>query len=175
MTEIQIAWLELMTMGTVGAVLALSGVIVAMIAKKRTRSCTRKVEGTVKNHGFPGGGRMYPIVEYHVNGIRYRAKKKFNGVRTRRISGFPIPMKEGAHEDEKGWLHVTLGPIVNLRQLAEELWPIGSRMMVYYDPDDPKCSYVDRPIARSIVPAALVLAGAAVASLGVLVFLLMRL
>lgn len=46
------------------------------------------------------------------------------------------------HEDEKGWLHVKTGAIANLRQLAEQLWPINSKMAVYYNPNNPKKCYV---------------------------------
>lgn len=46
------------------------------------------------------------------------------------ISGFPVKVQQKAYEDEKGWLHIKNGPIANLRQYAEELWPINSKMTV---------------------------------------------
>lgn len=175
MTEIQIAWLELIIMGSSGIILALSGVIIAMLVKKQNQSCTEKTEGIVKKYGFPGDGKIYPVVEYYVNGSCYKTKKKFNGVISKRISGFPISMKAKAYEDEKGCLHVTLGSIANLRQLAEELWPIGSRMTVYYNPNNPKCSYADRPLTKNMVFSVFISAGVVMVLSGVLVFFLIQL
>ncbi len=45
-------------------------------------------------------------------------------------------MKSEVYEDEKGWLHVKTGAIANLRQFAEQLWPINSKMTVYYNPNN---------------------------------------
>lgn len=52
MTEVQIAWLELMTVGGVGVILALSGIIIDILAKKKNRICTEQAEGTVIQHRF---------------------------------------------------------------------------------------------------------------------------
>ena len=50
-------------------------------------------------------------------------------------------MKSEVYEDEKGWLHVKTGAIANLRQFAEQLWPINSKMTVYYNPNNLKKFY----------------------------------
>ena len=121
-----------------GIILALAGVIINIIAERQNKLCTQHTEGIVIQYGFPGDGRMYPIVEYFVDGVCYKAKKKFRGVKRIRISGFPIKVQSKAYEDEKGWLHIKIGPIANLHQIAEQLWPIGSKMTVFYNPNDPK-------------------------------------
>lgn len=59
-------------------------------------------DGTVVQYGFPGKGMMYPIVEYFVDGTCYKTKKKFRGVLTKQISGFPLNIQSNAFEDEKG-------------------------------------------------------------------------
>ena len=175
MSELQIAWLELITVGGLGVILALSGVIINLIAKKQNKSCTKQTEGIVIQYGFPGDGRMHPIVEYVVNGTYYKAKKKFRGVKRIRISGFPINVQSNAYEDEKSWLHIKIGPIANLHQLAEQLWPIGSKMTVYYNPNNPKKCYVDRPISGSFISIMFVLIGMVTLLLSVLVFFLIQL
>lgn len=119
MTEIQIAWLELMTVGGLGVILVLLGVTFNIIVKRQNQLCTKQTDGIVKQYGFPGNGRVYPIVEYFVNGTCYKTKKKFRGIKTTQISGVPVPVKSEVYEDEKGWLHVKTGSIANLRQLAE--------------------------------------------------------
>lgn len=175
MSELQIAWLELITVGGLGVILALSGIIINIIAKKQNKSCTKQTEGIVIQYGFPGDGRMHPIVEYVVDGNCYKAKKKFRGVKRIRISGFPINVQSKAYEDEKGWLHVKSGTITNLSQLAEQLWPIDSKMTVYYNPNNPKMSYVDRPILKSFTSVIFIIIGIVTILLSVLVFFLIQL
>ena len=174
MSELQIAWLELITVGGLGAILILTGILLNIVLKKRCDLCTDKTGGTVVRYGFPGAGRMYPILEYTVAGKQYQARKKFRGEKIKRISGLPVPVQSKAHEDEKGWLHVEIGPVANLRQLAEQLWPIGSKMAVYYDPNDPQKCYVDRPISKSFTSTMFLWMGLATILLSVLVFFLMQ-
>ena len=175
MSELQIAWLELITVGGIGVILALSGVIINIIAKRQNKSCTKQTEGIVIQYGFPGDGRTHPIVEYFVDGTCYKAKKKFRGVKRIRISGFPTQVQSKAYEDEKGWLHIKIGPIANLRQLAEQLWPIDSKMTVYYNPNNPKKCYVDRPISKSFTSMMFIIMGIVTILLSVLVFFLIQL
>lgn len=175
MSELQIAWLELIIVGGLGVILALSGVIINIIVKRQNKSCTKQTEGIVIQYGFPGDGRMYPIVEYVVDGTCYKAKKKFRGVKRISASGFPIQVQQKAYEDEKGWLHIKTGPTANLRQLAEQLWPIDSKMTVYYNSNNPKKCYVDRPISGSFTSIMFVLVGMATIILSVLVFFLIQL
>ena len=87
MTEIQIAWLELMTVGGLGVILVLLGVTFNIIVKRQNQLCTKQTDGIVKQYGFPGNGRVYPIVEYFVNGTCYKTKKKFRGIKTMLIWG----------------------------------------------------------------------------------------
>ena len=88
MTEIQIAWLELMTVGGLGVILVLLGVTFNIIVKRQNQLCTKQTDGIVKQYGFPGNGRVYPIVEYFVNGTCYKTKKIFCEIKSRHL---PIP------------------------------------------------------------------------------------
>ena len=174
MTEVQIAWLELMAVGGLGVVLILLGVIIDLIAKRRNRLCTKQTDGIVKQYGFPGNGRMYPVVAYFVNGTCYKARKEFRGIKTTKISGAPVPLKSKAYEDEKGWLYVEMGAIANLHEIAEQLWPIDSKVTVYYNPNNPKKCYVDRPISKSFTTMMFIAAGIVTILLGVLGFFLIQ-
>jgi len=175
MSKIQIAWLEWMTVGGIGGVLILAGMAIHLVQKRKNQSCTQQTKGRVVQYGFPGDGRMYPIVEYAVDGICYRARKEFRGIITKKLSGFPVGVQAKAYEDEKGWLHIQRGAIADVRLLAETLWPMGSQMTVYYDPNDPKRSYVDRPISGGFVSVMFVIMGTAAIALGGLTFFLMGL
>ena len=49
MTEIQIAWLELMTVGGLGVILVLLGVTFNIIVKRQNQLCTKQTDGIVKD------------------------------------------------------------------------------------------------------------------------------
>ena len=136
------AWIQLLIDGGIGLILIISGILMNMISNKQ---CTKSVEGKVISYSFPGESHMYPIAEYAVDGVTYKTKKKYKGIKSIKASGIPLPVKSNAFEDEKGYLHIKSGAIVNVRQMAEKLWPINSKMIVYYNPDNPKICYVDRP------------------------------
>ena len=132
MTELQIAYLELAIVGGIGALLVIAGIVARALAKRANDSCTARTTGTVVKHRFAGEGRLYPVVQYEVSGKNYQVRKQYNGVKFVRVTGLPVPMQPEVREDEKGWLHVKLGPMANVRDLAEQLWPIGSGMTVHY-------------------------------------------
>ena len=50
MAEIQIAWLELMTVGGLGVILVLLGVTFNIIVKRQNKLCTKKTDGIVKQY-----------------------------------------------------------------------------------------------------------------------------
>ena len=64
--------------------------------------------------------------------------------------------------------------IANLRELAEQLWPIGSKMSVYYNPNNPKRCYVDRPVLGSTISAVFIVTGLIILALSVLLFVLIH-
>lgn len=175
MTELQIAYLELAIVGGLGALLVIAGIAVRVLAKRTNDSCTARTTGTVVKHRFAGEGRLYPIVRYEVSGKSYQTRKKYNGVKFVQVTGLPVPIQPEAHEDEKGWLHVKLGPMANIGDLAEQLWPIGSGVTVHYDPAKPQRSYVDRPVSSSFACTMFIIAGLATIAMGVLVFFLIQL
>lgn len=59
--------------------------------------------------------------------------------------------------------------------MAEKLWPINSKMMVYYNPDNPKKCYVDRPIYNSFASMMFIIMGSVVIVISIIVFFLMQL
>ena len=171
------AMVQLLVDGGIGLILIISGIFMNMISNKHNKQCTKSVEGKVisYSYSFPGESRMYPIVEYVVDGITYKTKKKYKGIKSIKASGIPLPVKSKAYEDEKGYLHIKSGAIVNVRQMAEKLWPINSKMIVYYNPDNPKICFVDRPIYNSFASKMFIIMGSVVIVISIIVFVLMQL
>ncbi len=174
MSKMEIAYLELFTVGGTGILLIVLGILSLLLTKKRNASCTVKTEGTVIRHKFSGKGRMSPVVSFQADGREIQTVKKYNSIRSARISGIPIPTRSDAWEDGKGNLYVKTGPIANMRQLAENLWPIGSQMTVYYNPENVKINYVDRPITNGFLAVMFSMAGILCVVLGSVIFFLMH-
>ena len=71
------AWIQLLIDGGIGLILIISGILMNMISNKHNKQCTKSVEGKVISYSFPGESHMYPIVEYAVDGVTYKTKKKY--------------------------------------------------------------------------------------------------
>lgn len=174
MTDLQIAWLELVLVGGGGVLLLLAGITVKVVQSRKNRRCTEKTTGIVVKHIFYGKGSMCPVIEYRVDGKEYRTRKKYKGVKLIKVSGPPLPIRSDAYEDEKGWLHVKTGPTANLRVLAEKLWPYGSETTVYYSPENPKKCYVERPVSGGIVTIIFTAMGIGIIIMSIFMFFLIK-
>ena len=169
MVQQQIALLELAFVGGLGAILFITGILIRVFTDRKNSRCTSKTIGRVIRHSFMGDGRMTPVVEYEAGGARYTCRKRFNGIIKVHSTRLDEP---DAWEDEKGYLHVRTGILSNMRQLAQTLWPVGSEMEVYYDPDDPGTSYVGAPVDNAVLSRVFLIAGAGIVALGILLYFL---
>ena len=169
MTQQQIGLLELALVGGVGAILFIAGILIRVFTDRKNSRCTSKTIGRVIRHSFMGDGRMTPVVEYEVGGAKYTCKKRFAGIKKVHSTRLDEPK---AWEDEKGYLHVRKGIMSNMRQLAQALWPVGSEMEVYYDPDDPGTSCVGVPVSNEFLCRVFLIAGAGIVALGILLYFL---
>ena len=169
-TQQQVALLELVLVSGLGAILFIAGMVISIFTDRRNKSCTSETVGEVVGHSFRGGGRMAPVAEFEVGGKPYTCQKRFNGVIAVRATNLDEPK---AWEGERGYLHVKTGVLANMRQVARELWPIGSKMAVHYDPRNPEVNYADRPVSNAALSIVFLCAGAGMVALGMLVYYLM--
>ena len=174
MTTSQISLLALISVGGIGILFIGASMLMKAAARRKAKACTAMIMGTVIDHRFMGEGRMYPVLEYTVDGTQYRAKKQFRGIKTKSMSGHPVRTQAVAHEDAKGWLHVWTGPIARLSTLAEQLWPLGSQMTVHYNPSNPDISYVERPIVGNFATLMFNIAGFLLIVVGILLYVLIQ-
>lgn len=174
MTTSQISLLALISVGGIGCLLIAVSALMKAATRRKAKGCTAMTMGTVVDHRFMGEGRMYPVLEYTVDGTQCRATKQFRGIKTKRMSGLPICTQATAYEDAKGWLHVQTGPIARLDTLAEQLWPLGSQMTVHYNPSNPGKSYVERPIVGNFATLMFNIAGFLLIAMGILLYVLIQ-
>lgn len=174
MTTSQISLLALISVGGIGILLIGVSALMKAAARKKAKVCTAVTMGTVIDHRFMGEGRMYPVLEYTVDGTRYHVRKQFRGVKTKSLSGLPVRTQSAAYEDAKGWLHVQTGPITRLDTLAEQLWPLGSQMTVHYNPSSPDKSYVERPIVGNFATLMFNIAGFLLIATSILLYVLIQ-
>lgn len=147
MTNIQIAVLELLSVGGIGLLLTIAGVIVAVVEKKKASSCTAKTTGIVIKHSYRGNGNISPVVRYNISGTDYTVRRKYRWIITT-SSNLPtkknVYVNSGAYIDDKDCLHLRMGMVTDLNAVADGLWPIGSNMEVFYNPQNPKSAFAQR-------------------------------
>lgn len=166
-----IAFLALGIIGGLGIVFVGIAFFIRVKFHNKISKCTELAEGTIVKHKFPGDSRVIPVVEYTVNNKVYRTEKKYNGYKKVR---YPLPMKSDFWEDEKGYLCVKIGPAVNIKKIANEMWPIGSSVKVFYSSSNPKINYVDRPIHNGFLTNVFMISGILLMSLGYVMFIIIK-
>lgn len=165
------AILSIGILGGLGLVFLVISILIRMNDQSRVTKCTEMVEGKIVKHSFPGDSRVKPVVEYVVNDRKYRTIKKYAGFKKVR---YPLPVQSDIWENEKGYLCVKIAPAVNVRKMANEMWPIGSTAKVFYAAGNPKINYVDRPIYNSFLVNMFMLAGIFLICLGCVMFIIIR-
>ena len=169
MTQHQTALLALMIMSGIGFVLFTTGILVSVFTNRKYKKCTATVMGKVIGYSFRGGGRASPLIEFCIGRKRYVCRKKYAGI----IKAYDTRRgKPDAWEDEKGYLHINTGISVNMRELAETLWPTGSDEIVRYDPDNPDNNYTGIFVNNSILRNIFLISGTGTAALGMLMYFL---
>lgn len=142
-----------------GIFLALGGAVLMLLAFTlgykyliQEKRCTAKTAGTVKKYtaasrGSEGNSIHLPVVYYTVEGKEYKVVgPMYKGyVTTSRSSPVSKNTMEHKEKDQVFYVNKTFNSFASVhRNPMEELYPIGSRIDVYYDPKNPKLSYVLR-------------------------------
>ena len=166
-----VAFLALGIIGGLGLIFVIIALGIKWSSYSNISKCTKMVEGEIIKHRFSGDSRVKPIIEYIVNGKRYHTVKKYNGFKKVRC---PLPMKADFWEDEKSYLCVKVGPVLNIKKIANEMFPIGSKVKVFYSANNPKINYVDRPIYNRFLINVFMISGVLLMCLGFVMFLIIK-
>ena len=121
--------------------------VLALIFKNRDKNIlersTQVVIGKVVKYTLVGNkGIYYPVVEYIVNNIHYYQRLKYSFIITKSSS-----FKNINPEIENSFLDTKLVIRRNIhfsRNVLQDKFPIGTELAVYYNPSNPKESYVLR-------------------------------
>ncbi|MBT1174706.1 hypothetical protein JS530_04175 [Bifidobacterium sp. LC6] len=165
MTHTQIAILMLATLGLPGLAMLIAGIVIITIQRGKARRCTAVTTGWVIDYRFPGGDQFYPVIGYQVDGRNYKVNRRFRGyVTTSNITPLNPYVDSGAYVSDKDMLHISSGMVTNYRTMAQQLWPQGSTMPVYYDPKNPTHAFAQR-VPNYMPPVGIIFSAFGVATL----------
>ena len=171
------ARLTLMIFGPMGILFFLIGLFLRVSCQRKQQNCTQMTTGEVVGYRYPNGAPA-PVVEYQVEGQTYRAVRHYRGVITLTTRN---PLREWQGEgstqfyvDEKEIAHIRQrGGFANLQAVGEQVYPMGSTLDIYYNPEKPKEAFVERiPQKGSLTGLVFLWTGVGLAALGVLLYLL---
>ena len=188
-----------LAIGGAGILTALLSIPFFRRTGKLRRRCCARTEGTVIRYHYQpkqsGGPSIAPVASFQVDGVSYTARLHYRGVATvsksallfqkdadqknciavrkdifyARLEHHPRSMEEMAHimgTDE--CIFVRHHPR-SMEEMARETWQPGSKLPVVYDPNDPRCAYIDHVVSKaSVAGITLLCVGAGLAGLAML-------
>ena len=106
----------------------------------RKKRSTESIKGSVVGYRYYTDA-IAPIVEYVVNGKAFRRSLEYEWVTT-----VSLPRKSSKATSNPDLLATRLVPYSNssVQYPAKDFFPLGSPLTVWYNPDNPKESYVER-------------------------------
>lgn len=129
----------------IGIMQLILGLILLKIEKDKRKSAVALVKGKVVDYYFKED-IIAPVVMYEVMGKRYLQKRKFRAIVS--IKNFltikDLEIESHVCLDDDDILHVHGGAVNNYKPYLSRMYPMGSKVNVYYDPNKPKNSYVER-------------------------------
>ena len=146
--------LVFLTVGSIGLLLLLAGIFICILESRKKQNCTGETVGTVVRYSFANDFPA-PIVEYMVEGKMYTKKRRFRGSISIVRRGLPPSgsRKNGVFVDSKDIVHIHRGAYLNMRAEAERLYPLGTTLPVWYNPEKPKQAYVEKISTKAPIDA----------------------
>ncbi|OZG59098.1 hypothetical protein BTIS_0251 [Bifidobacterium tissieri] len=127
-----------------GLPLIIVGLVIIAHQRNKIQRCVAVTTGWVVDYKY-GNDCVCPILGYQANGRNYKITRKFRGIiTTTKITPTNPYVDSGAYVSDKDVLHLKAGMVTNYRAVAERLWPKGTAMPVYYDPENPSRAFAQR-------------------------------
>lgn len=120
-----------------------SGGFFYLYLRERNRACqaTTSVIGEVIGHARGRG--LVPVVQYQVDGKDYKMSLEYRAVVTV-STPFKSPKAQSPFDPLAERIVINRNSLASYSVFMKEWFPIGSHLTVYYNPNRPKESYVER-------------------------------
>ena len=146
-----------LAIGSAGILTALLSVPFFRHKENLRRRCCARTEGTVIRYHYKpkqsGGPSIAPVAEFQADGKSCTARLYYKGVATVSKSTALFRRDAGAKSSiavRNDIFHARLaGGSRRMEEMAQETWPIGSKLPVVYDPKNPKCAYIDHVVTAA--------------------------
>ena len=137
----------------VGVLLIALSMLFFLKEKRLKKNCTSEIKGNVINYKYLGSNNarsIAPVVEYTVDGKKYKAYRHYKKI----VSNNKYVLNKNKMLGENDSFYIlddtfyinTVGFYHSYRSLAEEKWPLGTELPVFYNPKDPKQGFVEKVV-----------------------------
>ena len=137
----------------VGILLIILSIVFFLKEKRLKKNCTSMVKGNVIKYKYFGSNNarsISPVVEYTVDGKKYNAYRHYKKIVSKNKYVLNKNKMLGENDnfsilDDTFYIN-TVGFYHNYRVLAEEKWPLGTELPVFYNPKNPKQGFVEKVV-----------------------------
>ena len=135
---------------SIALILLILSIILKYKDKKMLKQCIQKTKGKVIGYTlWNNNGLHFPIIEYIVNNTKYKQRLKYGWIINKSSSFNKVKTKVENNLKED---NLVISSNSNIYTNAlEEHFPIGAELDVFYNPQNPKKSYVMRFVKSSTV------------------------
>lgn len=139
--------------GIVGIVFIILSVPFFLKQKRLEKNCSNKITGKVIKYKFLGSNNarsISPVVKYTIDGKDYTAYRHYKKIVSTNKYVPNVNEMLGQNDsfyilDDIFYIN-TIGVYHNYRLLAEEKWPIGTELPVFYNSKNPKQGFVEKVV-----------------------------
>jgi len=164
-------WLVVIIFGGIGAILFGIGLFLKQRNDRKKNHCTLKTTGEVIDYTFSSNnGIRPPVVEFAVNGETFTSKLQYTAVSN--ISGSWIKETKIKGDKLDHVLKVKQNKHFSRNPMAG-LFPLGSKLTVFYDPENPKKNYVER-LAPNMIDKIFMGCGMLIWVAGIILYFVLR-
>ena len=161
-------WVLCLSLGMPAFILFLIGLFFIKKEKDRKNNCTGVVKGKVKRYTFwSNEGIFFPIAEYEVNNTKYTQRLRYTSIvfKSKPLNAIQAEVVTDVSDTV---LRVYRNTLISFNPMKES-FPIGSEIDVYFNPKNPKKSYVLR-YAKNIIGDVFMFCACFFAFLGIALF-----
>jgi len=126
-----------------GLVMVFLSLLLNIHSNNKVKKCINVIKGEVIKYTlWNNNGVYFPIIQYIVNGVKYTQRLKYGWIVTK-SSSFNKIKPEVKNDVNSENLVLSKNSHISTNAL-EKSFPIGTQLDVYYNPKNPKESYVMR-------------------------------